>query len=228
MKERRNYYRILQVQPDAQPEIIQGSYRALMKELQRHPDLGGSTEGAVLLNEAYATLMDPEKRAAYDDRMFQKSIAGDTRFMPKGSTPPPCPVCGAKVSRPPKSGEFCMYCHTPLRSDHDIEVVDDGRRTVSRMKSSAPLEYHPAWPGTPRQGRMLDFSPKGLRFLCHEELTAGTVLKISSPLLEASGAVTNLSEVAETTEGRKSYAVGVRFLAVHFADTRGTFFSTSA
>lgn len=34
MMNRRNYYRILQVQPDAPPEIIRASYRTLMKELK--------------------------------------------------------------------------------------------------------------------------------------------------------------------------------------------------
>ena len=73
---------------------------------------------------------------------------------------------------------------------------------------------------------MIDFSPKGMRFLCNERLAPQTVLKISSKLLEASGTVTNLSE--EMWDGQKRYAVGVCFLAVRFAKSRGTFFSTSA
>ena len=40
MENRRNYYRILQVQPDAPVEVIKASYRALMRELRLHPDLG--------------------------------------------------------------------------------------------------------------------------------------------------------------------------------------------
>jgi predicted transcriptional regulator len=35
MKNRRNYYRILQVQPDAPVEIIRASYRTMMRELKR-------------------------------------------------------------------------------------------------------------------------------------------------------------------------------------------------
>ena len=70
MKNRRNYYRVLQLQPDAPPEIIHASYRAIMRELRRHPDLGGSTSDAAILNEAYETLSDPVRRAAYDEELF--------------------------------------------------------------------------------------------------------------------------------------------------------------
>ena len=64
MENRRNLYRILHVQPDAPEEIIRSSYRTLMTKLRRHPDLGGDHFTATLINEAYAVLSDPEKRAA--------------------------------------------------------------------------------------------------------------------------------------------------------------------
>ncbi|MFA7506380.1 MAG: DnaJ domain-containing protein [Burkholderiaceae bacterium] len=63
---RRNYYRILHVQPEAPAEIIKASYRTLMSKLKMHPDLGGDHDMAILVNEAYAVLGDPERRAAYD------------------------------------------------------------------------------------------------------------------------------------------------------------------
>lgn len=66
MKNRRNYYRLLHVGRDAPTAVIQASYRALMQRLKMHPDLGGDHAQAALINEAYATLSDPAKRAAYD------------------------------------------------------------------------------------------------------------------------------------------------------------------
>ena len=63
---RRNYYRILHVQPEAPVEVIRASYRALMGTLRQHPDLGGEHSVAVLLNEAFQVLSDPAQRAAYD------------------------------------------------------------------------------------------------------------------------------------------------------------------
>ncbi len=69
----RNHYRILYVQPDAPPEIIQASYRTLMQKLRAHPDLGGDAWNAAVINHAYAVLSSPERRRAYDKALFGKS-----------------------------------------------------------------------------------------------------------------------------------------------------------
>jgi len=69
-KNRRNYYRILQVQPDAAPEVIKSNYRTLLQKLRLHPDLGGEEWNAVLINEAYNILRHPEKRKAYDKQLL--------------------------------------------------------------------------------------------------------------------------------------------------------------
>ncbi len=36
-KNRRDYYRVLHVQPDAPIEVIEAGYRTLMRTLKRHP-----------------------------------------------------------------------------------------------------------------------------------------------------------------------------------------------
>ncbi len=72
MKNRRNYYRILQVQPDAPQAVIRASYKALMRELKLHPDLGGDHWNATVLNDAYTTLGNPARRAAYDKKLFER------------------------------------------------------------------------------------------------------------------------------------------------------------
>ncbi|MBI4239201.1 MAG: DnaJ domain-containing protein [Deltaproteobacteria bacterium] len=69
-----NYYDLLGVAPNAPVMAIRKAYRARMLKLRKHPDLGGSNDGAVLLNEAYAVLKDRERRAAYD-RLFLATIA---------------------------------------------------------------------------------------------------------------------------------------------------------
>jgi hypothetical protein len=66
MKNPRTHYHLLHVESDAPIEVIHASYRTLMKRFRLHPDLGGDHAQAVLLNEAYATLSDPGRRAAYD------------------------------------------------------------------------------------------------------------------------------------------------------------------
>jgi len=226
MKNRRNYYRILQVQPDAPFEVIRASYRALMRELRQHPDLGGSTSDAAIINEAYETLSDPGRRAAYDRAMAAHFTrrAGTAERQP--SRIEDCPVCEQPVTRRPQAGERCPTCRTPLRSQRAAELDKAYERSLPRMRSDDRIGYYLDWPGKARPGRMVDISPKGMRFLCGERLPPKTVLKISSRQFEASGAVTNVSEVV--VDGRRRFAVGICFLAIRFAESRGTFLSTSA
>lgn len=69
-KNKRNYYRILHVQPDAPFALIQASYRTLMQTLRNHPDLGGDEWNAATLNQAYAVLSDEQQRRTYDAQLF--------------------------------------------------------------------------------------------------------------------------------------------------------------
>lgn len=71
-EERRNYYRTLNVQPDASLEIIKNNYRTLLQKLRMHPDLGGKNWNASIINEAYNTLRDPLKRSNYDKELLQR------------------------------------------------------------------------------------------------------------------------------------------------------------
>ncbi len=73
MKNKRNYYRILYVQPDAPSEVIRASYRTLMQKLRKHPDLGGEHWNASIINEAHAVLTDATRRRAYDRELFGAS-----------------------------------------------------------------------------------------------------------------------------------------------------------
>lgn len=70
--ERRNYYRVLNVQPDAPLEIIKSNYRTLLQKLRLHPDLGGKNWNASIINEAYNILRHSEKRAAYDKKLLSQ------------------------------------------------------------------------------------------------------------------------------------------------------------
>src|SRR6267378_5333216 len=62
-------YKVLQVDPEADPEVIQAAYRRLAQKY--HPDLAADGDAArrmVAINDAWAILRDPETRAALDRR----------------------------------------------------------------------------------------------------------------------------------------------------------------
>lgn len=57
-------YQVLQVAPDAEPEVIRAAYRALAQK--HHPDAGGTQERMAALNHAWAVLGEPQSRSNYD------------------------------------------------------------------------------------------------------------------------------------------------------------------
>ena len=62
------YYDILRVSPEASPQGVRSAYRTLAQKY--HPDKlpgnGDAVRVMAMLNEAYAVLSDPERRARYD------------------------------------------------------------------------------------------------------------------------------------------------------------------
>jgi hypothetical protein len=226
MKNRRNYYRLLQVQPDAPVEVIRAAYRAMMVKLKYHPDLGGSTKEASDLNEAYAVLSDPKRRVAYDRNLYLQYAKRPDETNKTPLITLFCPVCKRPLARKPQPGDRCASCHSPLQSERSAKHRKAYERAVNRFRRSDTITYCTSWPDKAQQGTMIDFSPKGMRFYCSEKIAPRTVLKIRSRLCDASAIVTNSG--AEVIEGRKLYVIGVSFLAVNFAGPTGSILSTSA
>ncbi len=72
----RDYYEILGVNRDASPDDLKGAFRKLAR--QYHPDVNKAPDAEEKfkeINEAYAVLSDPDKRAAYD-RYGQAGLNG--------------------------------------------------------------------------------------------------------------------------------------------------------
>lgn len=66
-----DYYEVLQISPNAEPDTIHRVYRLLAQRF--HPDNAetGDAERFRQISEAYAVLSNPEKRAQYDVRHAQ-------------------------------------------------------------------------------------------------------------------------------------------------------------
>ena len=213
MKNRRNYYRILHVQPDAPAEVIRASYRTLMREMKKHPDLGGANSEASLLNEAYAVLANSEARALYDkvlSAVYAKQFASKDK---RSLTTLFCPFCGKALAREAQE--------KPTR-------LNDGcRRALPRVKLTDRILYSSSsLPAKAQQGRMVDFSPKGLRFLSSERLARGSMLNIKGPFFDASAQVKSVGQ--KEIEGQTLFEIGVVFVTINFRQLSGAFLSTSA
>ncbi len=66
-QQQEDYYKILQVDPSADPEVITAAYRRLA--VKYHPDTNPSPDALPRMqriNEAYSVLSDMKQRAAYD------------------------------------------------------------------------------------------------------------------------------------------------------------------
>ena len=99
----KDYYKILQVAPDASPEVIQMAYKALAKKY--HPDLNPGQEEAAQekmkdVNEAYEILSDKDKRWQYDQIYYRQE-----KTEQKTSYSAPEPPKGAQSHSAQSKGE---------------------------------------------------------------------------------------------------------------------------
>ncbi|HYD36798.1 MAG TPA: J domain-containing protein [Allosphingosinicella sp.] len=72
----RSLYDVLNVAPEAEPVVVEAAYKALIKKY--HPDQAAEapvSKDAAAINEAFAVLKDPAKRADYDHRLWSKQQA---------------------------------------------------------------------------------------------------------------------------------------------------------
>lgn len=254
MKNRRNYYRILHVEPDAPTAVIQASYRAIMGRLHVHPDLGGDHDEAVLVNEAFATLSDPARRAAYDRALKltleQRRGAKPVQAAPSSHRPTRpaapraklgCAFCGTayaigEADRPESSCQSCgnpLYAvrRQPLRASSvrgaGAEVSGMSRRALERLPRRMPLTFRlPESQQVVWVGTTEDVSPNGMRFLAQAVMPIGERLQIDCEFCRAV-AVVKSAEPAPTT-GRGAIRYGVEFLTLRVHRQRGSFVSSVA
>lgn len=104
-------YKILQVDPEAEDEVIQAAYRRLAQKY--HPDRTTGQEAMdrmVAINAAWETIGDPKRRASYDiarraarGRVDQAGGAGAGAARPSQPGPSSYAAPGPVPERPPRS-----------------------------------------------------------------------------------------------------------------------------
>jgi len=243
MKNKRNYYRILHVQPDAPQAIIKSSYRTLMHQLKQHPDVGGDHWNAVLINEAYAVISDPKKRAEYDSTLIRANATSSvsaqrgkasTTSVPPGKqsrahhsmTQDLCAFCGAahRYGRNPRHDAACDECASPLKSAEKHRLEESSRRMVQRIAKRIQIVFYTAWPQKEAGiGVMQNISPRGMKFVTNKPPKPGTHIKVDCEICKAVARVTNYEKRAAVLG--VEWVVGVEFVTILFRETQGSFVS---
>lgn len=212
-----------------------------MQRMKMHPDLGGDHWQASLINEAFATLSDPTKRARYDQGLSTPAV--DYREHAKNSRGADthenaAPTAGCANS----TGRFCPFCSTPHHyeglPEHDCRICGSPlsmssvekdeyswQRQVARIPKSFTARVYVDWPAKGENCRAIDVSPVGMCFASDTALTAGKIIKIDSAFCTAIAQVRRCT-LADDTAGR--YQTGVRFMTLRFNSSHGNFVSIVA
>lgn len=89
MSSMKDYYKILQIDPEASLEVMNGAYRSLVK--QCHPDQFHTSRKSVMnekmreINEAYQILSNPTSRAEFDRRHRSSGYGPSRPAAPKAA-----------------------------------------------------------------------------------------------------------------------------------------------
>jgi curved DNA-binding protein CbpA len=80
-----DYYKILQVDPEAHIDVVRAAYRVLAR--MYHPDVqGGTSDKMIALNNAWAVISDEKMRTAYDRSRAAMAPARATPTQPAYTT----------------------------------------------------------------------------------------------------------------------------------------------
>jgi len=144
-------YKILQVDPEAEDEVIQAAYRRLARKY--HPDLAETADGAsrmAAINAAWEMLGEPDARRTYDRERTAARPTGASGATPQrpatGPSPTSPPPTPARPAPPP---EVVSRDWTAGRSSQG-GGFDESMRTAEGFGAAGPP------PGRPT-GSVLNF-----------------------------------------------------------------------
>ena len=136
-------YKILQVHPEAEDEVIQAAYRRLARKY--HPDLAESADAEgrmAAINAAWELLGTPGSRAAYD-RSLGTGLSGRSTTDGSSGTAPGTPPLGTAPPRTPPLPETVSRDWTSGRSDHG-GGFDESMRAAQGLGAAGPAPGRPS------------------------------------------------------------------------------------
>jgi hypothetical protein len=211
-----DYYRILQVEPDAPAPIIHASYRTLVR---RALGSRGAADIAAL-DAAYAVLGDSQRRSAYDRERGRRPEApgrGDAGTAAK------CLFCGEthRFARALEHDDECATCASPLYPADRQRLQLSGQRTLRRIPKRHPVSVLVTWPqGAAILGDMRNLSLDGMAFESDVLFKVNQIVRIDCTELHAVG---RIAHAAPTKSGAYRFGAGIEFLTLRFRRGGGSF-----
>lgn len=202
---RRNYYRVLHVQPDAPAEVIRAAYRALMT--RAHPDAGGDTDTAAMLNAAWEVLGDPTTRSRYD---AERAVRAADRAQARAASPQAsprdvvdddapraksatgthyavarhCAFCALPLAVPELRCPRCTAPLTQMATTGGSDRAGD-RRRLPRVSRTDWAQLRTQWDAAPIDVRMRNLSPGGVSVFSGAALAPHQRVRITAAAVDA-------------------------------------------
>jgi len=132
-----DYYQVLQVSRNASIDDIKKSYRKLAVKM--HPDTskGNTAEQFKTLSEAYSTLSDPQKKAAYDRGPVYQGIPRPTHSY--ASSP--------RQQKPPGPEEFFSSMFGSMYNNFNFKEQTKQQQGGSSIQINLPVTLHDVYNG---------------------------------------------------------------------------------
>lgn len=155
----RTHYSNLKISRDAPPEVVKAAYKALSSRW--HPDRnpGNPDAGRVmsLINESYAVLSDPERRAEHDRWILRQELKHNAGAVPQPKAPPESAAAAADAPLPrtPPETRFDRYARMDPAEPVSQRAAAAYYRAVAADEAQAPRLPVVREPLIPDLGRTL-------------------------------------------------------------------------
>lgn len=207
------------MQFDAPALVIKSSYRTMMQKMRLHPDLGGDAGDAQLLNQALGTLLDPKKRAVYDQwlRKYHPEsckLGRRSNESPEHVVEPPKPSATPDLNTKSSAVKLvlCAFCQTENHRP-DLHNKNWANHTPSCRHCEAPLsEVESVELSTADDLRRL--YRHVLHTRCEIQLSADSVKKLSAQVMDFSVLGLSVQHRGQILEGSCVLIKSQKFVCV--------------